>query len=131
MVGGNFPVPGIVPDRGHGVQIKALHIHQLAETAGPEHLHQVAGDTAQGKAAVDLLPEHNLLQRGGSRQGGAAGASLEGEAVLQQARRLDDLGGSVRHHQAHRVPGDPGGAGEDAFGVANGLHLDHVIYQVF
>ena len=85
MVGGNFPVPGIVPDGGHGVQVKALHVHELAEAPGTEHLHQVAGDAAQGEAAVDVLPEHDFLQGGGGSQRGATGAGLEGEALLQQA----------------------------------------------
>ena len=126
--GGDLAVVRVVPDGFHGLQIKALDIQQLAEAACLQHIHHIAGDAAQAEGALDLLPQHDILQIFGRGQGCAAGAGLEGKAVLQQAAGLNDPGRRLRHHQTHRVPGDAGGAGNDAAGIADGLHGDHIIH---
>ena len=45
-------------------------------------------NAAQTETALDLLFKHDLLQKLSCRQGGAAGAGLEGEAVFQKAGRM-------------------------------------------
>ncbi len=56
MVGGNFPVPGIVPMEATASRSKHCTSMSWRKHPGTEHLHQVAGDAAQGEAAVDVLP---------------------------------------------------------------------------
>ena len=73
---------GVGADGFHRVQVKALHVHEGLEAALVEHLDQIAGDAAQGHAALDLLAEHNVLQELGGGQRSSARAGLEAEAVL-------------------------------------------------
>ena len=111
----------------HGLQVKALHVHQRTEAARVEHVHQIAGDAAGGEGALNLIPHHHVHQELCRRQRRAARAGLEGEAVLQQARVANHIHRALGHHQAHGVAGDLGGAGHDALGVADGGNLHHVI----
>ena len=111
----------------HGLQVKALHVHQRAEAARVEHVHKIAGDAAGGEGTLNLLLHHHVHQELGRCQGRAARAGLEGEAVLQQTRVSDHIHRTLGHHQTHGIAGDLGGAGHDALGVADGGHLHHVI----
>ena len=125
--GGDLAVVGVLADGLHRLQVKALDVQQLLEAAGVEHIHHVAGDAAQAEGAVDVVPEHDILEELGGSQGCAAGAGLEGEAVLEEAAGLDDPGGGLGHHKAHGIAGDLGGAGDDAGGIADGFHGNHII----
>ena len=49
---------------------------------------------------------------------------------MQKAGGSDDLGGGICHHQPHRVPRDPGGAGENALRISDGVHLHHIIHPI-
>ena len=128
MEGGDLLVPGIGAQGLHRLEIKALHVQQGLEAPGPEHVHHISGDASQAEAALHALGEHDVLEEAGRRQGRAAGPGLEGEALLQEPRVLDDPGRVGGHHQPHRVPGDAGGAGDDARRVADGLHLHHIVH---
>lgn len=131
MVGGNFPVPGIVPDGGHGVQVKALHVHELAEAPGTEHLHQVAGDAAQGEAAVDVLRSMiSFREAAAAREAPPAPVWKEKPSCSRpEAWMTLAAVSAITRPTGSRVI--RGGTGEDALGVANGLHLYHIVHQVF
>ena len=111
----------------HGLQVKALHVHQRTEAARVEHVHNIPGDAAGGEGTLYLVLHHHVHQELGCGQRSAARTGLEGEAVLQQARVADDLHRALGHHQTHGVAGDLGGAGHNALGIADGGHLHHVI----
>ena len=129
--GGDLLVPGVAAQGLHRLQVEALHVQQGLETPRLEHVYHIAGDAAQAEASLDALFQHDLLEEARRRQGRAPRAGLEGEAVLQKAGALDDLGRIGGHDQAHRVPGDPGGAGDDALGVADGVHRNHIVHVDF
>ena len=124
---GNLHVFGVGANRFNRLQVKALYIQQCLKAALVEHVDHVSGDAAHAVAALDALFEHHLLDVFGGGQGRAARAGLEGEAVLEQAGRLDDLGGVACHLQAHRVAGNLGGTGDDAGRVADLVNLDDVV----
>ena len=80
--GGNFRVLRVGADGFHRLQVEALHVDEALEAALIQHVHHVAGDAAAAKAALDAFLQHDLLEELGRCQGSAAGAGLEGEAVL-------------------------------------------------
>ena len=125
--GGDLLMGRVRADGLHGLQVKALHVHQRTEAARVEHVHQIAGDAAGGEGSLNLVPHHHVHQELGRGQRRAASAGLEGEAVLQKSRVANHIHRALGHHQAHGVAGDLGGAGHDALGVADGGNLHHVV----
>lgn len=89
---GNLHVFGVGANRFNRLQVKALYIQQRLKAALVEHVDHVSGDAAHAVAALDALFKHHFLDIFGGGQGRAARTGLEGEAVLEQAGRLDDLG---------------------------------------
>ena len=63
----------------------------------------------------------------GGCQAGAAGPRLQGKPVLDHAGSLDNPGGRLGDFQLYGIFGNFGGAGHDAFGVADTGHFDNII----
>ena len=80
--GGNFRVLRVGADGFHSLQVKALHIDEALEAALIQHVHHVAGDAAAAERSLNSFFKHDLLEELGRCQRSAAGAGLEGEAVL-------------------------------------------------
>ncbi|MPM66097.1 hypothetical protein SDC9_113004 [bioreactor metagenome] len=126
--GGYFVMPGVVPDRLHRPQIKALHVHQGFEVALLQHIHHIAGDAAQAKTARDTQPFHNGLQVLRHSQRGPAGPRLKGEAVPAQAAGFYHLRGVAGNGKPHRIPGDTRRARHNAPGIADAVHLGYNVH---
>ena len=115
-------------DGVHRVQVKVLHIDDLAHLALFQQFHHGAADAADGPAHFDVPLIHILLQEQVGGQGGASHAGLEGEAVLEIGGGGDDLGHVLRHHQIPGILGDAGGGGCDLLGIADGVHHHHGVH---
>ena len=81
-----------------GLQIEALHVEERAEHACLEHVDDHARDPARRETADDPLLGHDVLQIRRDRQRDPACTRLEGEAIFEETRGLDD---------ARRRLGDP------------------------
>ena len=111
-------------------QVKGLHVQNAADKPCLVHLHDLAGDAAQGEAAVDALVQHHLTEKPCGGQGGPAGAHLHGEAVVEVPRGVNDLSGGLGDKQLLGVLGVPGGTGHDALGVADVVGDYDVVHVV-
>ena len=128
VAGADLVVEVVVFQALGGVQVEALHVQDAVDEALLVHGGDLAGDAAQGEAAVDVLVDHLLAQEPGGGQGRAAGAHLHGEAVVQITGGLDDVGGGFGDQQLLGVLGIAGGPGHDALGVADVVGHDHIVH---
>ena len=94
------------------------------------HGGDLSGDAAQGKAAVDVLIQHFLPQEASGSQGRAAAAHLHGEAVVQVAGGLNDVGGGLCNQQLLGILGVAGSPGHDALGVADVIGEHHIVHII-
>ena len=125
----HLDVPGVVPDRGHGVRVEGLYIQKGLKVALLQHLRHGGGDAAGGEGALDVVFLHILLQIPGHRQGDSTAARLVGEAVFHQAGGDDHLAGVVGDGQLYRFFGLSGGPLTDELGIADPLHLYHAVHR--
>lgn len=95
------------------------------------HGGDLAGDAAQREAAVDVLIQHFLPQEAGGGQGCAAAAHLHGEAVVEIAGGLNDVGGGLGDQQLLGILGVAGGPGHDALGIADVVGQHHIVHVIF
>ena len=113
------------------VQIEALDVQHAVDEALLMHGGDLAGDAAQREAAVDVLIQHFLPQEAGGGQGCAAAAHLHGEAVVEIAGGLNDVGGGLGDQQLLGILGVAGGPGHDALGIADVVGQHHIVHVIF
>ena len=109
------------------IEIKALHVEDAVDEALLVHGRDLAGDAAEGEPAVDAAVEHLLAEETRRGERSAAGAHLHGEAVIEVARRVDDIGGIAGDEQLLRVLRVARCAGHDALWVADVVRDDDVV----
>ena len=93
----NLKMPRIVLNGLNRPQIKGLRIHNIAHQPRVQKIAHGLGDTADGKAHMDIFLLHNRPQHGVDRQRSPARAGLEGEAVLKKWGQLNEPGTILRH----------------------------------
>ena len=109
------------------VEIEALHVENTVDEALLVHGRDLAGDAAEGEPAVDTAVEHLLAEETRRGKRSTAGAHLHGEAVIEVARRVDDIGGIAGDEQLLRVLRVARCAGHDALRVADVVRDDDVV----
>ena len=108
------------PDR---IEVKILHVDDLADLALFEKLHHRSANAADCPAHFDVPLVHVPLQKQVHGKRRSARARLEGKAVFEIRRRRNDLCRLLRHHKLSRVLRHAQSGGGDFSGVSD--RVDH------
>ena len=76
-------------------QVEGLHVEDLVHKAFLMHFNNLPCDAAECKTRMDVLFDHLLAEIARRCKACAAGAHLHGEAIVEIAGGLNDVGGGL------------------------------------